>query len=106
MTVLDPRVKITTNHDEIIKWANKHGGFPTIFDDPTAREDKVGLRLDFQGKRDEKYMNEAIIGKHVVWEDFFELFEKIDLAFMYRTEDEPEDITLAYKLIPRSFIKL
>jgi hypothetical protein len=98
---INPDDKVTWDHREIKKWVEKHGGKPSIFNDPNAGADKLGIRIDFQGKSDEKFMNDAVQTKEVTWVDFFKIFDKRNLAFIYKQKNEPKDVTMAYKLIPR-----
>ena len=64
-----------TDHDQIRKWAEKHGGRPAMVD----TEGKGGiLRLDFQEK-DEKLTE-------INWDEFFRIFEERKLALLL-----PED---------------
>ncbi len=97
----NPDDKVTWDHKEIIKWAENHHGRPAVFDDPNAGADKLGIRIDFGGKNDERFMNDAVQTKEVSWKDFFKIFDRRKLAFIYKQKDEPKDITMAYKLIPR-----
>lgn len=97
ISLLDPENKITWNHKEIKEWVEKHGGKPAIFDDPTAITDKIGIRIDFPGHKDERYMHSTVVAKVVSWEEFFKIFEKRKLAFVY-------GVTMAYKLIPRDSV--
>lgn len=106
ISFLDPRVKVTTDHKEIKQWAEEHNGLPTVFDDPEAGGDRKGIRFDFVGNTDEKYMPESAVERLTPWDKFFDLFDKKELAFMYRPEDEPEDITMAYKFIPKKSVNL
>jgi hypothetical protein len=60
-----------TDHDEIRKWAEKHGGRPAMVD--TEGEGGI-LRLDFQEK-DEKLTE-------IDWDEFFRIFEERKLALL------------------------
>lgn len=100
----DPNSKVTWNHNEIRKWVEKHGGKPAVFDDPSAGADKLGIRIDFKSRENFKFMHDAVEVKEISWKKFFEIFDKRKLAFIYKDKDEPRDITMAYKLIPRKNI--
>ena len=67
--------KTTTNHDEIKRWAEKRDGHPAV-----VRTDGPGgiLRIDF-GEPEENL-------EEVSWNEFFDIFEKNDLAFLYQEE--------------------
>jgi hypothetical protein len=98
---LEENGKITWNHQEIKKWAEKHNGKPAVFDDPNALGDKLGIRIDFKGKRDERYMSVDVKTRLVTWKRFFEIFDRRNLAFVYNEKNEPVDKTLAYIFINR-----
>ena len=73
----------TTNHDEIRKWAEKRGGHPAIVAD-TERNGRGGgiLRIDF----DEPGGNDDTRLRRISWEEFFEVFDENDLAFLRQDE--------------------
>ncbi|WP_159714317.1 hypothetical protein [Geminicoccus flavidas] len=60
-----------TDHDQIRKWAEQHGGRPAMVD--TEGEGGI-LRLDFQEK-DEKLTE-------IDWDEFFKIFEERKLALL------------------------
>ena len=60
-----------TDHDQIRRWAEKHGGRPAKVE--TQGEGGI-LRLDFQ----EKDENLTEIG----WDEFFQIFDDNDLALL------------------------
>jgi hypothetical protein len=65
----------TTDHEQIRKWAEKHGGRPAKVD--TGGEGGI-LRLDFREK-DENL-------EEISWNEFFEIFEENDLALLLSEE--------------------
>lgn len=69
------QAKTTTDHDEIRNWAEERGGRPAI-----VRTDGEGgiLRIDFQ-EPDENL-------DEISWDEFFEIFEERNLAFLYQEE--------------------
>ena len=73
--------KTTTDHDEIRKWAEKHGGKPaTIAGTQKGREEAGLLRIDFPGGAGDPPL------EHITWDDFFEKFDKANLALLYQEE--------------------
>ena len=76
--------QLTSDHDEIRRWAEKHGGHPAILDHPIARADKLGIRIDFPGETHEVLMTEK---RAATWDEFFKIFEEQRLLFSY--DDEP-----------------
>jgi hypothetical protein len=76
--------KTTTNHDEIRTWVEKRGGHPAVV---AATEDKGGgglLRIDF----DEPGGNDDDRLHRISWNEFFDIFDKNDLAFLHDPEGE------------------
>ena len=69
------QAKTTVDHDEIRKWAEARGGRPSL-----VRTDGEGgiLRIDFQ-EPDENL-------ESISWDEFFEIFEERNLAFLYQEE--------------------
>jgi hypothetical protein len=67
----------TTDHDEIRKWAESRGGHPSMV--KTGKQDDGGiLRIDF-GEPEESL-------EEISWDEFFDIFEGNDLAFLYQDE--------------------
>lgn len=73
----DSSSRITTNHDDIRKWAEERGGKPATV--KSSSGDDVGiLRIDFPGYSGEDSLEE------ISWEDFFTKFDDSNLAFLYQ----------------------
>ena len=75
----------TTNHDEIRKWVEQRGGHPAMVAD-TERNGREGgiLRIDF----DEPGGNDDTGLHRISWEEFFDVFDKNELAFLRQDEGE------------------
>ena len=74
---------ITTDHDEIRRWAEARGGRPAVVEDTLNRGRGGILRIDFGepgGDDDDRLLV-------IPWEEFFRIFERNDLAFLHQ-EDE------------------
>lgn len=70
--------RVTTDHDEIRRWVESHGGRPARVRGNVA-DDRVGLlRIDFG----QKHAKEPLMA--LSWEDFFDRFDSSDLAMLYR----------------------
>ena len=69
---------LTTNHSEIREWVEKRGGKPAIFES-TESNNSVLLRINFPGF-DEKNL------RNISWEEFFDIFDKNNLQFLYQEE--------------------
>jgi hypothetical protein len=71
--------KTTTDHEEIQKWVEARGGSPAI----VKRTEKGGsalLRIDYAGFSGEDTLEE------IEWDEFFEIFDENNLAFLYQEE--------------------
>ena len=77
--------KTTTNHDEIRNWVEKRGGHPAVV---AATEDngRSGglLRIDY----DEPGGNDDNRLHRITWNEFFDIFDKNDIAFLYDPNGE------------------
>jgi hypothetical protein len=76
--------KTTTNHDEIRKWVEKRGGHPAVV---SATENKGGgglLRIDY----DEAGGNDDDRLHRITWNEFFQIFDRNGIAFLYDPEGE------------------
>ncbi|MCC9165343.1 hypothetical protein [Pontibacter harenae] len=71
--------KKTTNHDEIKKWAEQHGGKPSIIKGTEKDGGGEGvLRIHFPEKSDSNGSFEE-----VSWDEFFDEFENSKLALLH-----------------------
>ncbi len=78
--------RTTTNHDEIRKWVETRGGHPAVV---AATENSHGrggglLRIDY----DEPGGNDDDRLHRISWNEFFDIFDKNDLAFLHDPEGE------------------
>ena len=69
--------RVTTDHDEIIRWVEERGGRPATV---AGEEGAAALRIDFQDDDGDESL-EAIS-----WTEFFDTFEEANLAFIYQEE--------------------
>ena len=75
----------TTSHDTIRKWVEKRGGHPAMVADTERNASEGGvLRIDF----DEPGGNDDTGLHRISWEEFFEVFDKNDLAFLRQEEGD------------------
>ena len=89
--------KTAENDEEIKNWVEKNGGTPAVIDDPNVIEDKVGLRIDWKGSKDEAMLSERKdITKDITWDEFFSIMREQKLSFMY-SDDEEVNLTWRYK---------
>ena len=87
--------KITTDHEEIRKWVEERGGHPAQVKG-TERSKSAGLlRIDYPGYSGEDRLEE------ISWEEFFEAFEKNNLAFLYQEKTKDGGQSRFSKLVDR-----
>jgi len=82
---------VTTNHDEIRTWAEKHGGKPAAVERTHKGGDVGIIRIMFPKAPHSEH--DALT--EISWDEFFEEFDKRDLALLY------ENDSLFSKLIGR-----
>ena len=73
--------KVTTNHEEIQNWVEERGGTPATVKG-TERGGSALLRIDYPG-----YSGEDTL-EAITWEEFFEIFDENNLAFLYQEATE------------------
>jgi len=70
--------KVTTDHEEIREWVEERGGRPARVKGTENKQGAGLLRIDYPG-----YSGEGTL-ETITWEEFFEAFEKNNLAFLYQ----------------------
>lgn len=70
--------RATTDHDEIREWAEARGGQPSVVRSTRSSKGPGILRIDFPGFSGEESL------KTISWDDFFERFDKANLAFLFQ----------------------
>jgi len=69
-----------TDHDQIRKWVEGHGGHPAVVAATEGGSQGGGvLRIDF----DEPGGNDDDRLRRIGWDEFFEIFDVNDLAFLH-----------------------
>jgi hypothetical protein len=87
--------RTTTDHDEIRRWVEDHGGKPASVKGTESGDEAGVLRIDFPGGAGEDQL------EHIAWDDWFSKFDDNELAFLYQeTKAGGEDSTF-FKLIRR-----
>lgn len=89
------QTQTTTDHDEIRRWAEAHGGKPACVRDTATRDDVGVLRIDFPGGADETEL------KHISWDEWFAKFDASDVAFLYQSEKSGGGDSTFFKLVQR-----
>jgi hypothetical protein len=88
--------KVTIDHDEIKRWADKRGGHPAHVKRGSNKDDLGILRIDFDG-----YSGEDTL-ERVEWDEWFEAFEANELAFLHQDQTEEHKLSRFSKLISRN----
>jgi hypothetical protein len=73
--------KTTTDHDKIRKWVEARDGHPARVKD-TGNPNSGILRIDYPGFSGEDSLEQ------ISWAEFFDIFEKNNLAFLYQDEED------------------
>jgi hypothetical protein len=85
----------TTDHEEIRRWVEEHGGHPARVRETGENGEGGVLRIDFPGGAGEEQL------EHISWQQWFDEFEKQGLALLYQERKAGgEDSTFA-KLVGR-----
>jgi hypothetical protein len=89
------QARTTTDHEEIRRWVEEHGGKPARVRGTGGDGDLGILRIDFpQGAGEDQL-------EHVSWDQWFDAFERNRLALVYQERKASgEDSTFA-KLVSR-----
>lgn len=87
--------KTTTDHKEIRRWVEKHGGHPATVAKTHKGDDPGLLRIDFPGGSGEGTLEE------ISWDDFFRKFDESGLAFLYQEHTADGKDSRFCKLIAR-----
>ena len=84
----------TTAHDQIKRWVEARGGRPAIVKG-TEKRGSALLRIDYPGFSGEDTL------EPIEWDEFFEIFDKNNLAFLYQDKTADGDQSRFSKLINR-----
>lgn len=91
--------KLAGSNEEIKNWVVSHGGSPAMINDPEVVQDKIGLRINWKGQKDEAMLSKGReVTGNITWDEFFAIMAREGLAFMY---SDTEDInpTWSYKFV-------
>lgn len=81
----------TTDHEEIRRWAEERGGRPAVI--RTKGKSGGVLRIDF-GEPEENL-------EEIEWDEFFEILDEADLAFLHQDETAGGDESRFSKFVNR-----
>jgi hypothetical protein len=85
----------TTDHDEIRRWVEEHDGKPASVSGTEQGGSAGVLRVDFPGGAGEDRL------EHISWDDWFDKFDKEDLAFLYQEKKASGEDSTFFKLVNR-----
>ena len=71
--------QVTTDHEEIRRWVEERGGNPAVVKGTESRDSAL-LRIDYPGFSGEGKL------EPIEWEEFFEIFDENNLAFLYQEQ--------------------
>ena len=84
----------TTDHEEIRRWVEEHGGKPVSVRGTAGKGEDAGiLRIDFPGGADETRL------EPIEWDEWFEKFDEEGLQFLYQSEKADGSDSTFFKLI-------
>lgn len=87
--------KTTTDHEEIRTWVEARDGHPAIVKG-TEKGGSALLRIDYPGYSGEDRLEE------IGWDEFFEIFDENNLAFLYQENTEDGGLSRFSKFVNRS----
>jgi hypothetical protein len=87
--------RTTTDHDEIRRWVEEHGGKPARVRGTGDDGDQGVLRIDFPGGAGEDEL------EHISWDEWFEKFDRENLAFLYQERKADGEDSTFFKLVRR-----
>jgi hypothetical protein len=76
------QAKVTTDHDEIRKWAEARGGHPAVVRSTQSKNGTGIIRIEFPDAPNAKDDNL----EEISWDEFFEKFDESNLALLYQEE--------------------
>ena len=91
--------KTTTRHAEIQSWVEERGGHPAMVKGTADKKGGGLLRIDYPGFSGEETLEE------ISWEDFFETFDRNNLAFLYQEKTADGKLSRFSKLVDRETAK-
>lgn len=85
----------TTDHEEIRRWVEEHGGKPASVKGTEGSDEAGVLRIDFPGGAGEDDL------EHIDWNDWFGKFDQEGLAFLYQQQKADGGDSTFFKLVSR-----
>jgi len=89
------KTETTTDHDEIRRWVEEHGGRPVRVRGTENGHGAGVLRIDFPGGAGEDQL------EPISWDEWFKTFDENDLAFLYQEQKASGEDSTFFKLVSR-----
>ncbi|HEY2665390.1 MAG TPA: hypothetical protein VGK51_00980 [Actinomycetota bacterium] len=91
--------RTTTDHEEIRRWVEEHGGKPATIRG-TARDGEAGLlTIDFPGGTGDDRL------EHIDWDEWFRKFDENNLAFVYQASRADGGDSTFFRLVHRDSVE-
>lgn len=90
---------VTTDHDEIRRWAEARGGKPARVKGTGDDDDPGILRIDFPGGADGESL------EHISWDEWFEKFERQGLAAILQERKSDGEPSTFIRLVSRDNVE-
>jgi hypothetical protein len=91
----ESKSRTTTDHDEIRRWVEEHDGEPASVKGTEGGDSAGVLRIDFPGGAGEDQL------EHLPWDQWFEKFDRENLAFLYQEQKASGEDSTFFKLVSR-----
>jgi len=89
------QTRTTTDHDEIRRWVDEHGGKPASVRGTEDGDGAGVLRVDFPGGAGEDQL------EHISWDEWFRKFDESNLEFLYQEQKASGEDSTFFKLVSR-----
>jgi hypothetical protein len=87
--------RTTSDHEEIRRWVEEHGGRPARVRGTGDDDDPGVLRIEFPGRAGEDQL------EPITWDEWFEKFDEAGLAFLYQAQKASGEESTFFKLVRR-----
>lgn len=92
---MSSETRTTTDHDEIRRWVEDHGGKPVQVKGTGSDDDPGVLRIDFPGGAGQDSL------EPIDWDEWFRKFDQNNLAFLYQEKKADGGDSTFFKLLAR-----
>jgi hypothetical protein len=91
--------RTTTDHEEIRRWVEEHGGKPATIRGTSAGDTAGLLTIDFPGGAKEDRL------QHIDWDEWFRKFDDNNLAFVYQAKRADGGDSTFFRLVRRDSVE-